>query len=130
MSNADHSGNNDEESYHNIPSSKYFWISRKTDHGIAVHYGFFKAYTVFLVSLIGLSTAILCLTNWWQLAFIRFGTFFFVDYYYIGFPIVGITLAIWYIRRSVKEKKKLLSQIESARIRKYQDSVIEQNAKR
>jgi mannose/fructose/N-acetylgalactosamine-specific phosphotransferase system component IIC len=117
----------DELKQYSIPTSEYWWFSGPE---IAISKKFFKYWTVFTAGFFVISTAVFCLTNWWQLAFIRFGTFLFVDYYYIGFPIVGITLAIWYIRRSVKEKKKLLSQIESARIRKYQDSVIEQNAKR
>jgi hypothetical protein len=131
MSNADNSGNNKEESYHNVPGAQYFYWSRGgLGRDIAIHKEFFK-YSIPFTFLFGcISTAILLLTDWWQLAFTRIATFLFIDYYYIGFPGVGITVAYFYLKHNRKEKRKLKEQIEHMRLRKYQDSVIEQNSKR
>jgi hypothetical protein len=130
MSNADSSANNQEESYHNIPSSKYFWISRKTDHGIAVHYGFFKAWSLFLISFVGLSTAVLCLTNWWQLFAVASTKFLFWDNWYIGFPTVGIISGYFYIKHTRKVNRKLQEQLARQRKRAVEDAQITLSKKR
>lgn len=130
MSNADSGANNQEESYHNIPSSKYFWISRRHDHGIAVHYGFFKVWTVFLVSFVSASTAVLCLTNWWQILFTTALTWLFITHYYIGFPAVAIIAGYIYIKRSRAENRRLQNQLARERKRAVEDAQITLSKKR
>jgi hypothetical protein len=127
MSNADNSGNNYEETYHNVPDSQYFYISREKGRGIAVHKGFFKLWTVILCLIIGVSTAILCLTNWWQTLTVTLLTFIYIKNWVIGFPATFVAIGIFYVWYGRRKKRLLRERNERLRIRRFQDALINQD---
>jgi hypothetical protein len=118
MSNADNSGNNANETFFNVPESKYFFISR-SHQGIAVHKGFFKWYSLTLALFFSISTAILCLTNWWQTAAVMIITTLFLGkLWFIGWPAVLISIPVfyfWYKRRQARLLRERKSRREMRR---------------
>jgi len=110
------------ETYHEVPGSKYFFISGPS--GVAVHKSFFKYWSLFLVFSTLASTLIAVYTNWWQTLIIMMLTFFYVQYWYIGWPATAITLGIgyfWYTRRQKRIAKERAAQL---RRRRFEDATI------
>lgn len=103
---------NEPETFHEVPASKYWYLGDKIG---AVPKGFFKFWTPFIIVSTAITTAVACLTDWWQILAVRLGTFVFVDNWIISFPAIGIAGLILYVRRNMKEKKKLKDQILSLR---------------
>ena len=112
------------ETFHEVPASKYWYLG---DAIGAVPKGFFKFYTPFIIVATAVTTAIACLTDWWQIAFTRLATFIFVENWAISLPVIGFTSLVLYIRHNWKEKRKRKNQLEKERIRKYQNAVINQS---
>ena len=112
---------NESETFHEVPASKYWYLG---DAIGAVPKGFFKFYTPFVIIMTAATTAIACLTDWWQIAFTRLGTFIFIENWIISLPSIGVASLILYVRHSMKEKQKIKARNEKERIRRYQDAII------
>jgi hypothetical protein len=91
----------DSETYHEVPASKYWYLG---DTIGAVPKGFFKFFTSFVIIVTAASTAIACLTNWWQqvLAAIFIGRFWYVGWLLV---LVAVIVILFKSRRGVKQQK-------------------------
>jgi hypothetical protein len=112
--------------FHEIPSSDYWWLPGD----IAVPIGFTKAWTLLTIILSSGSTAILCLTTWWQQLFTYITTYFYITHWYIGWPASIITAIVAYFILNKRHERKLAEKAEAARMRKYQNALINQNLNR
>jgi len=110
------------ETYHEVPGSKYFFISGPT--GVAVHKNFFKWWSLFLVGFTSVSTTLLCLTNYWQLLLTATFNLLFVKVWYIGWPTLFITITVTYLWYSHRSKKRMKEQVEQQRRRAVEDAQI------
>jgi hypothetical protein len=89
----------DGETYHEVPASKYWYLG---DTIGAVPKGFFKFFTTFVIIITAASTAIACLTDWWQ----RILALLFVgQLWYIGWITVGLTSLILFAVKKRHPKK-------------------------
>jgi hypothetical protein len=112
------------DTYHEVPASQYWYLG---DTIGAVPKGFFKYFTVTVIVATAATTTIACLTDWWQLLFIKLLTFFYIQNPIIGFPATIITCAIGYFYYTHRQKNHKKRQAENLRVRKYQDAVIAQH---
>ena len=94
---------------------------------IAIPTAFFKAWTLFLVLFTGASTAVLCLTDWWQQFFTLLATALYVRYYYIGWPATILTVGILYLWNRHRVKVKRARQAAAAHRRRFEEATIEGN---
>lgn len=94
-----------EEVYHQVPASRYFYISDKVG---AVPKGFFKYWTTAVIALTAAATVIACETNWWQIFFTRLANLLFITYWYIGWPalLIGAVFMYVFVRGKNKQRRK------------------------
>jgi hypothetical protein len=107
------------ETYHEIPGSKYFFISGPT--GVAIHKDFFKMWTLMIIVASAVTTLIAVYTDWWQTLIMWTLTSLFVTHYYVGWPALGIgslVFYVWYVRRQKRLARQRKQQAESARIKR------------
>jgi hypothetical protein len=118
--------NNNErlESFHEIPSSKYWWLPGD----IAVPKEFFKIWTLTLLLFTSTATAIACLTTWWQTIIATVATALYLKNWYIGWPLTIGSIIIFYVWYTRRQKRLQRERAERLRMRRYQNAVINQNS--
>ena len=97
------------EDTHDVIAHKYIYL-----WGMAIHKQFFKYYTVALGSVVTVSVAILCLTNWWWLLASTILSLLFIRAWYIGWPVLAISLVGGYIYIKVRRTHQREEQIRKA----------------
>ena len=111
------------EPFHEVPTRDYFWLE---PNDILVHKAFFKYYTLALMLSISVSTAVLCLTNWWQIFF----TYALTNIYlkaplaYIGWPATLVFGIYIYYRYNKRQKEKVFAHRAYERKRAVEDAQI------
>ena len=123
MVRADNSGNSDSPSF-NIPASKYYWLG---DFLGATPKWLFKRYTPFLVVLTFISTSILWLTNWWQIALTRLLTLLFIGQLWpVGWIGSAVFIGVAYLLYK-RTKKRLAAerkvQFQKAKLQSILDTI-------
>ncbi len=91
-----------------------YWVFWHT----AINKRFFKWWTPFIFFSGVAVTAIALLTDWWQTLAILTLTFFYVQYWYIGWPatlIGGVILAYMYNRRQKRIRQERYARLQALR---------------
>ena len=111
-----------DQSYFNVPAHKYWAIWNKPL--IIVHTSFFKTWTLFWIAFTGVSTAILCLTDWWQQFLVLTLTWFYIRNPVVGFPvtIAGAAATYFLLKRRRKQRRKQLQRLMEEQ--RYRNAII------
>jgi len=114
------------ESFHEIPSSKYWWLPGD----VAVPKDLFKVWTP-ICFFAGVTLTLLTEhTLFWQYLGNGLYNVLLVRGWFITVPVsIGATVALYFWHQK-RKKKRLQEANERARMRRYQDAVINQNIKR
>ena len=94
----------DELKQYSIPSFEYWWIPG-AEQAISKWYVKVSTPLVFLAGCF--FTAILLLTNWWQLFLLRLATLLYVQAWYVGWPVTLIIGGYTYYRYSRRRKRMI-----------------------
>ena len=106
------------DGYHEIPVDKSIYLG---DEFGPVSYSFLKFYTVTLTILIGASTAIACLTTWWQQLFMLL---YFGSAWYVSWGATAIVAGLIYWKFSRRQKRLTRERRDADRRRKVEDGLI------
>ena len=113
----------DELKQYTIPTREYWWF---TGPELAVSKRFFKYWTAFIGLFVFVSTTILWLTNWWQLALTSAATTLFVGkLWFLGWGTILISMPVGYIfyrRRKSRLIRELKDRRYKLRINKLLDT--------
>ena len=108
------------ETFHEVPASKYWYLG---DAIGAVPKGFFKFWTPFIFVTAVVLTLLTEHTSIWA----TLATYIFVQNWQISVPATLITVAVTYFYFSRTQKRIRKQRAESARLRRYQNAVINQH---
>jgi hypothetical protein len=106
------------EGYHEIPVDVCIYLGDKFG---AVNYAFLKVYTPTLLIFASVSTAILCLTDWWQRLFMYL---YFGSAWYVGWIGTALFTGIVYFKLHRRSKRRRQQQKDSAHKRRVEKGLI------